>query len=179
MEGAMTENDRVLSALADEVNAAHLALCDLGVPLVLEGEPLSLPERIAWLNLTRPAAGGASPAVPPTSEPSATDGDRPTAGLTAPTTMSPVHVLALVKGVVEGDPIRHFGSLLGFDAHLAAARQLALVTTGDGNDEVSATEAGRRLYREAHLDALPDGRANHWGALADDAVARLRRMEAP
>ncbi len=56
MEGAMTENDRVLSALADEVNAAHLALCDLGVPLVLEGEPLSLPERIAWLNLTRPAA---------------------------------------------------------------------------------------------------------------------------
>jgi len=52
----MNKNDRVLSALADEVNAAHAALCDLNVPLVLEGEPLSLPERIAWLNLTRPAA---------------------------------------------------------------------------------------------------------------------------
>ncbi len=52
----MTENDRVLSALADEVNQAHAALSDLHVPVVLEGEHLSLPERIAWLNLTKPAA---------------------------------------------------------------------------------------------------------------------------
>jgi hypothetical protein len=172
----MTENDRVLSALADEVNAAHAALSDLNVPLVLEGEPLSLPERIAWLNLTRPTSPASPPAAPPASERGMTDGNRPTAVLAA---MSPVHVVALVKGVIEGEPIRHFGSLLGFDAHLAAARQLGLVTPGDGSHEVSATESGRRLYREAHLDALPDGRANHWGALADEAVARLRRMEAP
>jgi hypothetical protein len=61
--------------------------------------------------------------------------------------MSPVHVVALVKGVVGGDPIRHFGSLLGFDAHITAARQIGLVTPGDGSYEVSATEAGRHLYR--------------------------------
>ena len=56
--GAMSKAVQVLSALADEVNAAHLALSELGVPLVLDGEPLSLSERIAWLNLTRPAAEG-------------------------------------------------------------------------------------------------------------------------
>ncbi len=50
----MTENDRVLSALADEMNTAHAALSDLGVPAVLEGDLLWLPERVAWLNLTRP-----------------------------------------------------------------------------------------------------------------------------
>jgi len=53
------ENDRALAALADEVNAAHLMLSELGVPAVLEGDDLSLPERIAWLNLTRPAVPGA------------------------------------------------------------------------------------------------------------------------
>ena len=57
--GAMSKAVHVLSALADEVNAAHLALNELGVPLALDGEPLSLPERIAWLNLTRPAAEAA------------------------------------------------------------------------------------------------------------------------
>ena len=59
MTGAMSKAAQVLSALADEGNAAHLALSELGVPLTLDGEPLSLPERIAWLNLTRPAAEAA------------------------------------------------------------------------------------------------------------------------
>jgi hypothetical protein len=61
MEGAMTENDRALSALADEVNGAHATLDELRVPRTLAGELLPLPERIAWLNLTRPAP--ASPAA--------------------------------------------------------------------------------------------------------------------
>ena len=57
-EEAMNENDCALPALADEPNTAHAALSDLDVPVVLEGEPLSLTERIAWLNLARPAAEG-------------------------------------------------------------------------------------------------------------------------
>jgi hypothetical protein len=57
-EGPMTENDRIQPALADKVNDAHLASNELKAPLVINGEPLSLPERIAWLNLTRPPGGG-------------------------------------------------------------------------------------------------------------------------
>ena len=56
--GAMSKAAQVLSVLADEASAAHLALNELGVPHALDGEPLSLPERIAWLNLTRPAVEG-------------------------------------------------------------------------------------------------------------------------
>ena len=51
----MTRNDRALSALADEVNGAHATLDELRVPRTLAGELLPLPERIAWLDLTRPA----------------------------------------------------------------------------------------------------------------------------
>jgi hypothetical protein len=84
----MTENARVLSALADAVNAAHAALCDLNVPLVLEGEALSLPERIAWLNQTRPAPAGTS--VPadraPASDAGATGGGRAAIAPAAPGT---------------------------------------------------------------------------------------------
>jgi hypothetical protein len=93
--------------------------------------------------------------------------------------MSPVHVIALVRGAVEGDPIRHLASLLGYKAHVDAAVRLRLVTIGADLYDLAVTEAGQRFYHQARLDALPDGRANHWrGELVEDAVARLGELDA-
>ena len=58
----MTENDRVPPDSADEVNAAHAALVELGVPMFLEGEhpPLPRPDRRAGPGQANgPAAGDA------------------------------------------------------------------------------------------------------------------------
>jgi hypothetical protein len=90
------------------------------------------------------------------------------------TANSPVHVLALLKGAVEGDPYKHFASLLGIAQHLEAAAALGLMTP-DGR----VTAAGAALYEAAGLHSLPEGRANHWWQEADSAIeildARARR----
>lgn len=83
-------------------------------------------------------------------------------------THSSTHVIAVVKGVVEGDPYQHFGSLLGFDQHLNAAAAAGLVSS-----ELDVTEKGREFYRRHRLAELPGGRANYW----DEAVLAAAAAE--
>lgn len=81
-------------------------------------------------------------------------------------TDSAVHVIALLKGAVEGDPEKHFGSLLGYDQHLTTAVRAGLVTVaGD------PTDRGIEFYSWHLLDQLPDGRANYWPTEAVAAAA--------
>jgi hypothetical protein len=86
--------------------------------------------------------------------------------VTAPFAYSIAHVVALLKGTIEGDPYKHFGSLLGMDSHIAAAHHFGLI---DANGEL--TEAGRAFYRDAKLSGLPEGRANYWSASAPHVLA--------
>ncbi|MFC6094858.1 hypothetical protein [Saccharothrix lopnurensis] len=67
-----------------------------------------------------------------------------------------VFTVAMIKGAVEGDVYRHFGSLGGAAQHLATARRLWLI---DVDDEDTATPRGQDLYRRHRLDLLPEGRA--------------------
>lgn len=92
--------------------------------------------------------------------------------------MSPLHVLALLKGVVEGEPDKHFASLQGWQSHLAVAIRLRLVVapTASSVEEVRVTERGSDLYERAALWALPPGRANAWGDAAMDAVRLLEQL---
>ncbi|GAA1309298.1 hypothetical protein [Saccharothrix xinjiangensis] len=64
--------------------------------------------------------------------------------------------VALIKGAVEGDTYRHFGSLGGIAQHLATTRCLGLI---DPEDEHTATARAHALYRHHRLDRLPPGRA--------------------
>ncbi|SEP53608.1 hypothetical protein [Amycolatopsis saalfeldensis] len=79
------------------------------------------------------------------------------------------HVLAVVVGAArpDGDVYAHFGSLLGFDAHLAVAEELGLVLPApepiaDDAPEILLTDAGRAFVRQFQLTKLPAGRANYW-----------------
>lgn len=65
-----------------------------------------------------------------------------------------VFTVAVLKGAVEGDVYRHFGSLGGVEVHLAAARRLGLI-----DSEFHPTVRARDLYRQHGLDHLPAGRA--------------------
>jgi hypothetical protein len=88
---------------------------------------------------------------------------------------SPTHILALVKGAAEDDPIKHI-TPMGLGTHLDATVACGLLTIGSSQYHLHVTDTGRALY-EAHLKDLPDGRANHWGsavpAAAVDQVMRL------
>lgn len=94
--------------------------------------------------------------------------------------VSETHIIALVKGALEGDPEKHFGSLLGFDEHLRDAAQLGLVRCETGSYDVEVTDAGREFYESQRLFWLPPGRANAW---RDDdpvlkfAIKRLGELE--
>ena len=79
------------------------------------------------------------------------------------------HVLAVVVGAArpDGDVYAHFGSLLGFDAHLAVAKELGLVhpapePIADDAPEILITDAGRAFVQQFQLTKLPAGRANYW-----------------
>ena len=94
--------------------------------------------------------------------------------------ISPVHVLALVRGLVEetveprADRYRYFKSLFGTDLHEAAAIRCGLVEHADG--DLRPTPAGLDLY-ERHLRHLPNMAANYWHDQPHvvDAVAELNR----
>lgn len=79
--------------------------------------------------------------------------------------ISPAHVLALVRGLVDAaadprkDRYRYFKSLFGVELHEAAALRCGLVEHADGDLHVTA--AGIDLY-ERHLCHLPDMAANYW-----------------
>jgi|1185.fasta_scaffold837727_2 hypothetical protein len=100
------------------------------------------------------------------------------------------HVLAVVVGAArpDRDASAHFGSLLGFNDHLAVAERLGLVQTApepvaDNAPEVLLTDAGRAFVEEYRLTNLPEGRANYWplraAPLIEPATAELgRRWEA-
>lgn len=81
-----------------------------------------------------------------------------------------LHVLALLKGTVEGDPYTHLAALTAVrQVHLpAGVRAGMLVVDGDG--EIRATAAGEVFYRWYGLDRFPPGRANMWPALVPELV---------
>ncbi len=93
----------------------------------------------------------------------------------------PVHVLALVRGLVEEatdpptDRYRYFKSLFGTGLHEAAAVQCGLAEHADG--DLRATPAGLDLY-ERHLRHLPDMAANYWHEQPHvaDAVTEIKRI---
>lgn len=91
--------------------------------------------------------------------------------------------LALIKGAVEGDPYRHFGSLLGVNAHAAPLLRAGLLvacdppSTAAGEDhgvDFVATEAGRDLYERHQLATLPAGRASFWIGVTGERRRRLQ-----
>ncbi|WP_433261566.1 hypothetical protein ACQPZF_27170 [Actinosynnema sp. CS-041913] len=67
-----------------------------------------------------------------------------------------IFTVVLIKGAVEGDPYRHFGSLGGVTQHLATARRLGLI---DPEDEYTATARAQALYQRHGLNRLSAGRA--------------------
>jgi hypothetical protein len=100
------------------------------------------------------------------------------------------HVLAVVVGAArpDGDVYAHFGSLLGFNDHVAVAKRLGLVQAApepvaDDAPEILLTDAGRAFVEQYRLTKLPEGRANYWtlraASLIEPATAELgRRWEA-
>jgi hypothetical protein len=94
------------------------------------------------------------------------------------------HVLAVVVGAArpDGDVYAHFGSLLGFNDHLAVAKELGLVQSApepvaDDAPEIVLTDTGWAFVEQFRLTDLPVGRANHWNlhhtALTEPATAEL------
>lgn len=74
-----------------------------------------------------------------------------------------LHSVAILKGTVEGDPIKHLAALGGFEHHLAPLLRARLVQRSDDPErEVTATALGRAFYAQHHLDQAPQGRANGW-----------------
>lgn len=99
----------------------------------------------------------------------------------------PLHELGLLRGAVEGQDTRYFGSLLALDRHAYLMLQAGLITpipAGKPRDDdcqfYEATTAGRDFYA-AHLSGLDEhaiGRANAWSdhpqlVAAARALARL------
>ncbi|MFF0190871.1 hypothetical protein [Streptomyces sp. NPDC005244] len=98
--------------------------------------------------------------------------------------ISPVHILAVVRGLVEEarDPLhtdryRYLKSLFGADLHEAAALRCGLVEQSDG--DLRATATGADLY-ERHLRWLPNTPANYWHEKPNphltEAVAEIERL---
>jgi hypothetical protein len=72
--------------------------------------------------------------------------------------MGTCYVAGIVKGLVErGDATRHFGSLIGFTAHLHQA-----IADGVVDATGSVTDAGRAWYAAEKLNELKDCRAYFW-----------------
>lgn len=81
--------------------------------------------------------------------------------------MSTCFVAGIVKGLIENnDATRHFGSLIGFQSHLAKARACGVVE-GDGSD-VRVTEKGREWYEQKRMNELPQGRAYLWSLVCKE-----------
>jgi site-specific recombinase XerD len=100
------------------------------------------------------------------------------------------HVLVVVGAArPDGDAWAHFGSLRGFNAHLAVAQRLDLVQAApepvaDDAPEVLLTDTGRAFVHQFQLTGLPAGRANYWNlrhaSLIEPAATELaRRWETP
>lgn len=72
--------------------------------------------------------------------------------------MTTCFVAGIVKGLVEhGDATRHFGSLIGFEAHMQQA-----IKDGVVNADESLTDAGKAWYSAAKFSELKDCRAYFW-----------------
>ncbi len=84
----MTENDRILSAHAEEMNATHAALDELRVPRAQEGDLLTLPKRIVWLKRTRLAPA---------------DADQPSAGSETPAAAAPAETTGQAAATTDGE----------------------------------------------------------------------------
>ncbi len=100
-----------------------------------------------------------------------------------PTDPIGIHAYALVKGVAEGDPYKHFGALGGIDWHRADAVDAGLLAYDKERSHhytgLTLTAAGLAVY-EDRLHLLPPGRANDWhpglpGYPPENAVKRWGR----
>jgi hypothetical protein len=83
-----------------------------------------------------------------------------------------LHELAVLRGVVEGDPGRYFGSTLGLSRWLDDAEGSGLierVTAWTGDDGWTATALGYQLYDQV-LNDLPRGRQVSWASPALDEL---------
>lgn len=90
-----------------------------------------------------------------------------------------LHSVAILKGAVEGDPLRHLASWLEWRGHLAPLLSAGLVTGSPDSLAVTLTGAGREFYTRHRLDLLPDGRANQWPAdhpVLADALPALAKL---
>lgn len=91
--------------------------------------------------------------------------------------------VAILKGTVEGDPHKHFGSTLGFTAHRLVAEQHELVEpVGEGGwTDLKATEKAKDLYDRHQLSELPEGRAylawQVWTPKVEAVLAELNTEE--
>lgn len=77
--------------------------------------------------------------------------------------------IAVLKGSVEGDSIKHFGSTLEFKEHAELAVDYGLVVENppgpegiDNGPSYLATKEGLDFYDQYGLSRLPDGRAYYW-----------------
>lgn len=87
------------------------------------------------------------------------------------------HALAVLRGVIDGDITRCFGSTLALDFHVEQAiaqglleRARSSIDTPRADGLLVATAAGRLIY-DAVLSKLPAVRANFWDS------AELRELE--
>lgn len=81
--------------------------------------------------------------------------------------MSTCFVAGIVKGLVETkDATRYFGSLMGFQTHLAEARKCGVV---DGAEHaLRVTAKGQAWYEQKRMNELPQGRAYMWSLVRPD-----------
>jgi hypothetical protein len=80
-----------------------------------------------------------------------------------------LHIIALIKGVCEGDKFAHFASLLGFGYHANQAVSLGLLRRVNRGD-LELTDEGRGFYDQHRLAELPEGRATSWLSVGREIV---------
>jgi hypothetical protein len=87
------------------------------------------------------------------------------------------HVLGVVVGAArpDGDIYQHFGSLRGFNDHVADAKRLGLIQdapepVADDEPEFVLTDSGRAFVEQFRLLDLPAGRANYWHVRHDSVT---------
>lgn len=85
--------------------------------------------------------------------------------------------IAVLKGSVEGDSIKHFGSTREFKFHAEIAVEHGLVVENpphpegiDNGPHYLATEEGLAFYDQHELGRLPDGRAYWWIPAQDEIL---------
>src|SRR5256885_8163261 len=92
--------------------------------------------------------------------------------------MSAIHVIALVRGVVEGNPLRHLASLRGFQAHVDARSSARSVReVGELSRRAGGEQAARQLQLiDRILGVSPPVLIYTAGDRQHDAAVVLRKV---